>query len=59
MNGWYGEIRFWDFSKMHSQVLKHSITRDLVSANVNLALAKQQLGHKSIHQPQSKPNILG
>jgi site-specific recombinase XerD len=28
--------------------LKHSIASHLVSANVNLALVKQQLGHKSI-----------
>jgi site-specific recombinase XerD len=29
-------------------VLKHSLASHLVSANVNLALVKQQLGHKSI-----------
>jgi len=34
--------------KQHPHVLKHSIATHLVSANVNLALVKQQLGHKSI-----------
>jgi type 1 fimbriae regulatory protein FimB len=34
--------------KRHPHVLKHSIASHLVSANVNLALVKQQLGHKSI-----------
>ena len=34
--------------KRHPHVLKHSIASHLVSANVNLALIKQQLGHKSI-----------
>jgi type 1 fimbriae regulatory protein FimB len=34
--------------KQHPHVLKHSIASHLVSANVNLALVKQQLGHKSI-----------
>ena len=29
-------------------ILKHSIASQLVSANVNMALVKQQLGHKSI-----------
>ena len=29
-------------------MLKHSLASHLVSANVNLALVKQQLGHKSI-----------
>jgi integrase len=32
----------------HPHALKHSIATHLVSANVNLALVKQQLGHKSI-----------
>ncbi len=35
--------------KQHPHVLKHSIATHLVSANVNLALVKMQLGHKSIN----------
>jgi integrase len=35
--------------KRHPHSLKHSIASHLVSANVNLALVKQQLGHKSIN----------
>jgi len=35
--------------KQHPHVLKHSIASHLVSANVNLALIKQALGHKSIN----------
>lgn len=34
--------------KGHPHVLKHSIASHLVAANVNLALVRQQLGHKSI-----------
>jgi integrase len=34
--------------KQHPHSLKHSIASHLVSANVNLALIKQQLGHKAI-----------
>jgi integrase len=34
--------------KQHPHALKHSIASHLVSANVNLALVRQQLGHKSI-----------
>lgn len=34
--------------KRHPHTLKHSIASHLVSANVNLALIRQQLGHKSI-----------
>lgn len=34
--------------KRHPHALKHSLATHLVSANVNLALIKQQLGHKSI-----------
>jgi type 1 fimbriae regulatory protein FimB len=34
--------------KQHPHALKHSIASHLVSANVNLALIRQQLGHKSI-----------
>ena len=34
--------------KQHPHVLKHSLASHLVLANVNLALIKQQLGHKSI-----------
>ncbi len=33
---------------LHPHALKHSLASHLVSANVNLALVKQQLGHKSI-----------
>lgn len=35
--------------KRHPHVLKHSIATHLISANVNLALVKQALGHKSIN----------
>ena len=35
--------------KQHPHALKHSIATHLVSANVNLALVKQALGHKSIN----------
>src|SRR6185437_8745455 len=35
--------------KQHPHALKHSIASHLVLANVNLALVKQQLGHKSIN----------
>ena len=35
--------------KQHPHVLKHSLASHLVSANVNLALVKQQLGHKPIN----------
>lgn len=35
--------------KQHPHVLKHSIASHLISANVNLALVKTQLGHKSIN----------
>jgi site-specific recombinase XerD len=35
--------------KQHPHVLKHSLATHLVSANVNLALVKQALGHKSIN----------
>src|SRR5438067_5352784 len=34
--------------KQHPHALKHSIASHLIAANVNLALVKQQLGHKSI-----------
>jgi type 1 fimbriae regulatory protein FimB len=34
--------------KRHPHALMHSIASHLLSANVNLALVKQQLGHKSI-----------
>ena len=34
--------------KQHPHVLKHSLATHLVSANVNLAFVKQQLGHKAI-----------
>lgn len=35
--------------KQHPHALKHSLATHLVSANVNLALVKQALGHKSIN----------
>jgi integrase len=35
--------------KQHPHVLKHSLATHLVSANMNLALVKAQLGHKSIN----------
>lgn len=35
--------------KRHPHALKHSIANHLISANVNLALVKQALGHKSIN----------
>jgi integrase len=35
--------------KQHPHVLKHSLASHLVAANTNLALVKQQLGHKSIN----------
>jgi type 1 fimbriae regulatory protein FimB len=35
--------------KQHPHFLKHSIATHLVAANVNLALVKTQLGHKSIN----------
>jgi integrase/recombinase XerD len=34
--------------KRHPHALKHSIASHLVSANVNLALVKQQLRHQSV-----------
>lgn len=34
--------------KRHPHALKHSLASHLVSADVNLVLVKQQLGHKSI-----------
>jgi type 1 fimbriae regulatory protein FimB len=34
--------------KQHPHWLKHSLASHLISANVNLALVRQQLGHKSI-----------
>lgn len=33
----------------HPHVLRHSLATHLVAANVNLALVKTQLGHKSIY----------
>ena len=35
--------------KRHPHALKHSLGSHLVAANTNLALVKQQLGHKSIN----------
>jgi integrase/recombinase XerD len=34
--------------KRHPHVLKHTLASHLVAGNVNLALVKQALGHKSI-----------
>jgi integrase/recombinase XerD len=34
--------------KCHPHVLKHSLASHLVAGNVNLALVRQCLGHKSI-----------
>jgi integrase len=34
--------------KCHPHALKHSLASHLIAANVNLALVRQQLGHKSI-----------
>jgi site-specific recombinase XerD len=34
--------------KKHPHVLKHSLASHLVASNVNLALVKQALGHRSI-----------
>jgi integrase len=34
--------------KQHPHALKHALATHLVAANMNLALVKQQLGHKSI-----------
>src|SRR6202030_1895226 len=34
--------------KRHPHVLKHSLASHLVASNVNLALVKQALGHRSI-----------
>jgi site-specific recombinase XerD len=34
--------------KRHPHVLKHSLASHLVDGNVNLALVKQSLGHRSI-----------
>jgi site-specific recombinase XerD len=34
--------------KCHPHALKHSLASHLVAANVNLALVKQQLGHRAI-----------
>jgi site-specific recombinase XerD len=35
--------------KRHPHVLKHSLASHLVAGNVNLALVKQALGHRSIN----------
>jgi integrase/recombinase XerD len=35
-------------AKWHPHVLKHSLATHLISTNVNLAVVKQALGHKSI-----------
>jgi integrase/recombinase XerD len=34
--------------KRHPHVLKHSLASHLIAGNVNLALVKQALGHRSI-----------
>jgi integrase len=48
--------------KQHPHALKHSIASHLVSANVNLVLVKQHLGHKSIastNQPSTAMSAVG
>jgi len=35
--------------KRHPHVLKHSLASHLVAGNVNLALVRQALGHRSIN----------
>jgi integrase/recombinase XerD len=35
--------------KQHPHVLKHSLASHLVAGNVNLALVRQALGHRSIN----------
>jgi integrase/recombinase XerD len=37
------------FEKRHPHVLKHSLASHLVAGNVNLALIRQALGHRSIN----------
>ena len=43
--------------KQHPHTLKHSLASHLVAANVNLALVKQQLGHKAIGSTMRYVNI--
>ncbi|MGA9544607.1 MAG: tyrosine-type recombinase/integrase [Candidatus Sulfotelmatobacter sp.] len=35
-------------AQRHPHVLKHSLASHLIEANVNVAVVKQQLGHRSI-----------
>ncbi len=41
------EIAALSFEKRHPYVLKHSLASHLVAGNVNLALIRQALGHRS------------
>jgi type 1 fimbriae regulatory protein FimE len=43
------EIATLPFDKRHPHVLKHSLASHLVAGNVNLALIRQALGHRSIN----------
>jgi integrase/recombinase XerD len=43
------EIAALPFDKRHPHVLKHSLASHLVAGNVNLALIRQALGHRSIN----------
>ena len=43
-----GEAAALPMEKRHPHALKHSLASHLVAGNVNLALVKQALGHKSI-----------
>ena len=44
-----GEAAEFEPAKRHPHVLKHSLASHLVAGNVNLALVKQALGHRSIN----------
>jgi integrase len=43
------EVADLPFEKRHPHVLKHSLASHLVAGNVNLALIRQALGHRSIN----------
>jgi type 1 fimbriae regulatory protein FimB len=45
----YAEAAGLPLEKRHPHVLKHSLASHLVAGNVNLALVKQALGHRSIN----------
>ena len=42
-------VRYPNPNEIHHNVLKHSLASHLVAGNVNLALVKQALGHRSIN----------